>query len=1838
MVNYSVPLASLVKPSECSNIQQAASVDVYASDDCGQTPPVTCTFTVGAYPGGLAISACPGDPSLSGCATQAQIDAAWNAWVAGLQGMTASGGCSPQVVYSQNPATLTKPLQCSNKQQVVSVDVHASDFCGNSQTVTCTFTVGAYPGGLAISACPGDPSLSGCATQADIDAAFATWVSALQAMTASGGCSPQVVYSEDPATLAAPSECSATQQVVSVDVYASDHCGNSQTVTCTFTVGAYPGGLAISACPGDPNLSGCATQAQIDAAWNAWVAGLQGMTASGGCSPQVVYSQSPASLTKPLQCSAAQQVVSVDVHASDFCGNSQTVTCTFTVGAYPGGLAISACPGDPSLSGCSTQAQIDAAWNAWVAGLQGMTASGGCSPQVVYSQSPATLTKPLQCSAAQQVVSVDVHASDFCGNSQTVTCTFTVGAYPGGLAISACPGDPSLSGCSTQAQIDAAWNAWVAGLQGMTASGGCSPQVVYSQNPATLAKPLQCSATQQSVSVQVFARDHCGQSQSVTCTFTVGAYPGGLAISACPGSPSLSGCATQAQIDNAWNAWVAGLQGMTASGGCSPQVVYSQNPATLTKPLQCSNTQQSVSVQVFARDHCGQSQTVTCTFTVGAYPGGLAISACPGSPSLSGCATQAQIDNAWNAWVAGLQGMTASGGCSPQVVYSQNPATLTKPLQCSNTQQSVSVQVFARDHCGQSQSVTCTFTVGAYPGGLAISTCPGSPSLSGCATQAQIDAAWNAWIAGLQGMTASGGCSPQVVYSQSPATLTKPLQCSNTQQVVSVQVFARDHCGQSQTVTCTFTVAQPAPLMANCPPDQQINDCWTQTEVNDAYAAWIAQFTPSGGCNAQGSDLSQYSPPHFCGGSVTVNYSVTDDCGRSDNCSATFTVSTGLAVSCPLDKNLGPCTSQAEVNQAFAAWIGQFSTTGGCNPQSTDLSQYYAPSFCGGRVTVIYKAKDICGREASCSANFTVAGPAPLQVHCPGNTTIGSCLSQAQVNSAFASWLNQFSTTGGCYAESSNLQSYAAPSYCGGSVIVKYYAWDRCGQSANCSAVFTVAEPPPLEVHCPQNVKVTSYSTQAQINNLFNSWLNKFTVTGGCSPQHSSLQNYSPPGTSGGSVTVNFYAWDKCGNWDICSATFVVVKQSALAVSCPQPVTLAPCTSQSAVNAAFASWKAQFSATGGCARTVTYSVNGQQVSSLSNVAAPSACGGSVTIAIQAYDQCNQQAYCSAMFSTKGDPLPPKVIPAKNMTVECDGNGNTTALNTWLAARGGATASDNCGQVFWSNNFNGLSNGCGETGSATVTFTARDLCGNAATTTAAFTIIDSAPPHGTCPAGQSGLTSPAQAPGPNPAAIAAAYSDNCSSVNVAHTGTVTQQGGNCAGFEVRHSYSITDACGRSTSCTVVHRGGGGGGAITGNCPPWVNGLECQDGLPEFNASYIASFFTGGDGQPVSVTPVDTITIIDGCLFTVTYYYLVRDNCGNRKECAIRYTGEDSMPPSGNCPQGGLVQSYGAVPLPDTNYIRQFYSDECSDISIKVLPRTSSGGPCSNLTVYNNYEISDWCGNTTLCAVPYFVERVDPSLLSCPPDFTGMQCWADVPTQEEAEAILLYYFTPASDITFISQTVINNFCQFTIRYAYQVIDPCIGERKICVLTFTGQDLTDPAPTNGGCPEGLSGLACMSDVPAPDPDAVAAGYTDNCSSVHAYLISTVKDGDECGDFTVTYEYHVYDDCDNYVVCFVTHSGTGGPEEQPASVGSEALDMIIYPNPSSGELFLEFKNQKGERAELSIYNIYGKRLDTRTLDLNSPKYRLDLAQEGLASGAYFISIQTESAVIVRTVVFSRM
>ena len=173
---------------------------------------------------------------------------------------------------------------------------------------------------------------------------------------------------------------------------------------------------------------------------------------------------------------------------------------------------------------------------------------------------------------------------------------------------------------------------------------------------------------------------------------------------------------------------------------------------------------------------------------------------------------------------------------------------------------------------------------------------------------------------------------------------------------------------------------------------------------------------------------------------------------------------------------------------------------------------------------------------------------------------------------------------------------------------------------------------------------------------------------------------------------------------------------------------------------------------------------------------------------------NQTAHTQTI--TVFDDVAPVITGGDDYTAECDGAGNLSELNTWLAGNGGAAATDNCGPVSWSHNFEGLSDDCGATGTADVTFTASDDCGNSSSITLTFTIEDTTAPDLTV-----APTHDIACEDYDPAAIyASSASDLCASATVVLVSS-NQVSGSCAGSYL-HVYKAIDECGKSATMDQV----------------------------------------------------------------------------------------------------------------------------------------------------------------------------------------------------------------------------------------------------------------------------------------------------------------------------------------------------------------------------------------------------------------------------------------------------
>jgi large repetitive protein len=1034
---------------------------------------------------------------------------------------------------------------------------------------------------------------------------------------------------------------------------------------------------------------------------NAWLAANGGASASDSCS-SVTWSNDFTSVS--AACGATGSVT-VTFTATDDCGNTESTSATFTIqDTTAPTITISATDLTVECDGSGNVAQL----NAWLAANGGASASDSCSA-VTWSND---FTSVSAACGATGSVTVTFTATDDCGNTESTSATFTIqDTTAPTITISATDLTVECDGSGNVAQL----NAWLAANGGASASDSCS-SVTWSNDFTSVS--AACGATG-SVTVTFTATDDCGNTESTSATFTIqDTTAPTITISATDLTVECDGSGNVAEL----NAWLAANGGASASDSCS-SVTWSNDFTSVSAA--CGATG-SVTVTFTATDDCGNSESTSATFTIqDTTAPTITISATDLTVECDGSGNVAEL----NAWLAANGGASASDSCS-SVTWSNDFTSVSAA--CGATG-SVTVTFTATDDCGNTESTSATFTIqDTTAPTITISATDLTVECDGSGNVAEL----NAWLAANGGASASDSCS-SVTWSNDFTSVSAACGATGS---VTVTFTATDDCGNTESTSATFTIQDTtAPTITISATDLTV-ECDGSGNVAELNA-WLAA---NGGASASDScssvtwsnDFTSVSAACGATGSVTVTFTATDDCGNTESTSATFTIqdttaptitisATDLTVECDGSGNV------AELN-AWLAANGGASASDSCSAVtwSNDFTSVSAACGATGSVTVTFTATDDCGNTESTSATFTIQDTtAPtitisatdLTVECDGSGNVAELNAWLAANGGASAsdscssvtWSNDFS---------------AVANACGatGSVTVTFTATDECGNTESTSATFTIQDTtaPTITISATDlTVECDGSGNVAELN----AWL---AANGGASASDScSAVTWSNDFTSvsaacgaTGSVTVTFTATDDCGNTESTSATFTIQDTTAPTITISANDLTVECDGSGNV-AQLNAWLASnggATASDSCS-SVTWSNDFTSVSA--------ACGatGSVTVTFTATDDCGNTESTSATFTIQDTTAPTITISANDLTVECDGSGNVAELNAWLAANGGASASDSCSAVTWSNDFTSVSAACGATGSVTVTFTATDDCGNSESTSATFTIQDTTAP-------------------------------------------------------------------------------------------------------------------------------------------------------------------------------------------------------------------------------------------------------------------------------------------------------------------------------------------------------------------------------------------------------------------------------------------------------------------------------------------------------------------------------
>ncbi len=481
----------------------------------------------------------------------------------------------------------------------------------------------------------------------------------------------------------------------------------------------------------------------------------------------------------------------------------------------------------------------------------------------------------------------------------------------------------------------------------------------------------------------------------------------------------------------------------------------------------------------------------------------------------------------------------------------------------------------------------------------------------------------------------------------------------------------------------------------------------------------------------------------------------------------------------------------------------------------------------------------------------------------------------------------------------------------------------ECNVSITGSVEFTIENTPPA-VECATTRNLEGCGVEAITGPVFSATLapssydeftnavNAGSVSDDCGIQKVEYQDALGTATCPLTVTRTWTITDNSGNVETCEQTITVDDTEAPAITELANDDLVIDCDEEDIDDQIATWLANHA--GATATDVCGTVNWTN----NYTALTPGCGstGTATVIFKAEDACLNASTFTATITVQDIVAPTITVQAEDETVECDGAGNTAALTAWLANHGGATATDNCGNVTWSYSpsLPAINEGCGATGFIEVTFRATDACGLFSETTATFTIEDKTKPV----------------------------------INITGKEDLTIE---CA------DATMDD---QITAWLADHAGATASDACSGNTITWTNNYE---GLSLSNGC-------GNTGEM-------TVT------FTAT------DDCHNFETTTAKIIVNDNTPPAITCPANILVQAEAGTTTTAVTVPLPVIAETCGGYTYSndyTNAQNASGNyPLGVTTV--TYTVADDCENVNECTFTVTVEQL-PAFTT---EFEDVQCF-------------------------------------------------------------------------------------------------------------------------------------------------------------------------------------------------------------------------------------------------------
>ncbi|CDF80050.1 conserved hypothetical protein [Formosa agariphila KMM 3901] len=1402
-----------------------------------------------------------------------------------------------------------------------------TDSCGNTSQVSQTINVVDTTAPIA----PEAP--------ADITVACLTDVPADLELEATDNCGAIITATGVDTIVASDGTCN--QSVIRTWTFA-DACGNTSEVTQNIMVVDDIAPIFIS---GPQDLVYDCDGEQRNPTIDAWVE-LNGYAlAEDNCS-EITWTNNYDG--ESLTCNES---VTVEFTATDACGNSISQSATYTLNDV-NAPTIDTEPTDLVLE-CNENSQ--STLNTWLMSNGGAIATDICSAEVSWTNDfdPAAFT--LEACGVDNATTVIFSTYDDCGNIATTTATITVIDETAPTVPTNVPADVTVE-CYED----------IPAMINLTATDFCAGEItVPGVDTEDNTDPTNIIITR----TWTFA-DACGNTSEVSQIITVNDQTAPVLDGAAPADLALE-CVSD----------VPAMEALTATDNCSG-IITSNGTETINDTDACNII---ITRNWIFADESGNTTEVSQTITVkdetapvvDNTPADLTLDCSDEIPAIGSLTA---TDNC--AGIITSQGTETVDDSNP--IYTVITRTWTFADACGNTTEATQTITVEKDdtapvvdNAPADVTVECIDDVPTMEALTATDDCSGTITSNGTETINDADAC-NVIITRNWVFTDNSGNSTDVSQTitvadtQAPIVPTIPadvtIDCADELPAM-IDLTAQDNCGSMVTVspvdvtndtdacniiitrTWTFEdacgnvstgsqiinvidetaptfIAEATDIVFNCDGEQRnpTIDAWVElngyalAEDNCSEVTWSNNYD---------------STADICNGAVEVIFTATDACGNSVDTAATYTI---------IDELAPEITTQAqditlECGDSNITDIQNWlNTNGGAMAQDVCSDVIWSNDFDSSAldnatdVTVTFTASDACGNMSTTSATIILTDNIAPIIETPAQDLVVECNEDAA--DVINAWL---ATNGGAMATDNCSDITWTNNFTSGATTVTFIATDANGNSVTTTATITYMDDSAPILDTPAQDLVVECNEDA--TNVINAWL---ANNGGATATDYCSDIIWSNDFSNGATTVTFTATDANGNSVTTTATITYMDDSAPIIETAAQDIVVECNENpdDIINA----W---LTSNGGATAT-DYCSDITWTNDFTF--------GATTVTFTATDANGNSVTTTATITYMDDTAPILETPAQDLVVECNENA-ADVINAWLATNGGATATDYCTDITWTNDFT--------EGATTVTFTVIDAAGNFVTTTATITYIDeTAPVVDNAP-----VDTTYACIDDVPTLDALTATDACDGTITAE-GTETIDNADACNVTITRTWMFTDASNNSTTTTQVITVIDDV-APTATAPADVT-VECTDDVP----AMIDITATDNCGATITSTGVDTVNDIDSCTSVITRVWSFTDACGNTSEVSQIITVADVTAPV-------LVNSLdtnvtvNCAPLPEKPELE--FTDNCST-NVNVVyteDNTSTGAAYENYQVIRDWTVSDSCGNTAV-----YTQTINVNVLQAP----------------------------------------------------------------------------------------------------------------------------------------------------------------------------------------------------------------------------------------------------------------